>query len=264
MISQLLELDMVHYVDLNRNVMPNLLPFTELLKRAEETSKKINAIEQIYDDYSVQLRAPQEIEQMNERIGAILTKSNVAAEKLLQQIDSDIHQQADFLQTQNNLLKQSVMDFRKVLARIFFLENVADLLKIDVSRSQARDVENGMMGEDQQRRNELGDNLLQPQSSAFRIIGGTVRRNEVQLLKKLVFRGTRGKALVNTFDMNLDVNDVLNNKSFTFDTLEGYVIIFDDTTNIGNSIMKICRGFQCDLFETSLSTCNNELMEARQ
>jgi len=44
-VSQLLELDMVHYVDLNKNVMPTRLPFTELLKRAEETSKKITAIE---------------------------------------------------------------------------------------------------------------------------------------------------------------------------------------------------------------------------
>ena len=40
-ISKLLEHEMIHYVDLNRNVMPNKLPFTELLKRAEETSKKI-------------------------------------------------------------------------------------------------------------------------------------------------------------------------------------------------------------------------------
>ena len=40
-LSKLLELDMVHYVDLNKNVMPNKLPFTELLKRAEETNKKI-------------------------------------------------------------------------------------------------------------------------------------------------------------------------------------------------------------------------------
>lgn len=52
-ISKLLELDMVHYVDLNKNVMPNKLAFTELLKRAEETSRKINSIEQIYDDYCV-------------------------------------------------------------------------------------------------------------------------------------------------------------------------------------------------------------------
>jgi hypothetical protein len=52
-ISKLLELDMVHYVDLNKNVLPNKLPFTELLKRAEYTLKQIQTIEQIYADYSV-------------------------------------------------------------------------------------------------------------------------------------------------------------------------------------------------------------------
>jgi len=65
-ISKLLELEMVHYVDLNRNVMPNNLPFTGLLKRAEETSRKIEAIEQIYDDYAVPLTAPAEIGKLNE------------------------------------------------------------------------------------------------------------------------------------------------------------------------------------------------------
>ena len=34
-ISQLLELDLVHYVDLNKHL--TFLPYTELIKRAEET-----------------------------------------------------------------------------------------------------------------------------------------------------------------------------------------------------------------------------------
>jgi hypothetical protein len=121
MISKLLELDIVHYVDLNKNVMPNKLPFTELLKRAEETSKKISAIEQIYADYSVQLRAPADIERLNGAIEDILTQNNAAASKLLSQIDQDVHEQADFLKTQNSLLLRSCQDFRKVIARIFFL-----------------------------------------------------------------------------------------------------------------------------------------------
>ncbi len=90
-ISQLLELDFVHYVDLNKNVMPNNLDFTDLLKRAEETSKKIKGIEDIYEDYAVALRAPAEIGKLKEQIDEILKKSNVAASKLLSQIDQHIH-----------------------------------------------------------------------------------------------------------------------------------------------------------------------------
>ena len=52
---------MVHYVDLNRNTLPTELPFTTLLKRAEETHKKIAEIQQIYADFAVELRAPQNL-----------------------------------------------------------------------------------------------------------------------------------------------------------------------------------------------------------
>ena len=109
----------------------------------------------------------------------------------------------------------------------------------------------------------MGDNLLQPQTSNFRIVGGTVKQTEVQVLKKLIFRGTRGKALVQTYDLNLDISDVLNNKSFDFDAMEGYIIIFDDSTNLGQSIMRICNSFQSDVYETHLTTITQDLAEAR-
>ena len=74
-------------------------------------------------------------------------------------------------------------------------------------------------------------------------MGGTVKQAELQTLKKLIFRGTRGRALVRTFDLDLDISDVLTNKSFTFDTLEGYVIIYDDSMNIGSIVRRICNSF---------------------
>lgn len=56
---------------------------------------------------------------------------------------------------------------------------------------------------------------------------------------------------------------MLNNPSWSFDAMEGYVVIFDDSTNIGRSIMRICNSFQADVYETSLTSINNELRDAR-
>ena len=188
----------------------------------------------------------------------------MAASKLLSQIDQHIHQQHDFLKTQNSLLLSSCQDFRKTLARIFFLENVAELLKIDMS-SQLADAESKMQM-DNQKTSDIKDGLLDNNigaSTNLRLIGGTVKQTEVQMLKKLLFRATRGKALVHTFDLNLDISDILTNKSFSFDALEGYVVIFDDTTNMGRSVSRICTSFQSDVFETSIATVAQDLMEAR-
>ena len=111
-ISHLLELDMVHYVDLNRNTLPNELPFTTLLKRAEESAKKINEIESIYEDYAVEMRAPQEVSKLMERIDQILAKQNISSSRLLSQIETEVTEQAQFLKAQNQLLMQSAKDFR--------------------------------------------------------------------------------------------------------------------------------------------------------
>ena len=142
------------------------------------------------------------------------------------------------------------MDFRKVLARIYFLQEVAELLKVD-QNTLANDAENALLSDHDAKQQENQEGLLTTQT-ALRIVGGTVKQSDVQTLKKLIFRGTRGKALVQTFDLNLDISDVLNNKSFNFDAMDGYVVIFDDTTNLGRTIMRICNSFQSDLYETSL------------
>jgi len=98
----------------------------------------------------------------------------------------------------------------------------------------------------------------------LRIVGGTVKQTEVQTLKKLVFRGTRGRALVRTFDLNLDISDLMTNKSFTFDALEGYVIIYDDSMNIGTIIRRICNSFQCDFYETTITSCSRDIAQAKE
>lgn len=88
------------------------------------------------------------------------------------------------------------MDFRKVLARIFFLEFVAETFKIDPATLGGNDAENLLLEDGDKKRQELGESLVGQSQTSLRIVGGTVKQSEVLQLKKLIFRGTRGKALV--------------------------------------------------------------------
>ena len=128
--TELMELDICHYVDLNKHLQSHQLLYYDMLKRAEETQKKITYIENIYREYSVKLKAPQEIEKLNEAIEKILTQSKLTSSRLLGQIEQDIHSQAEFLKKQHTLILNSVEDYRKVIARILFLEEVARIMKI--------------------------------------------------------------------------------------------------------------------------------------
>ena len=76
---------------------------------------------------------------------------------------------------------QSCQDFRNVLARIFFLETVAEILKIDaaVSSDALNDIEAPLVSAET-RRAELDEGLLGATAQTnLRIVGGTVRLAEV-------------------------------------------------------------------------------------
>ena len=68
------------------------------------------------------------------------------------------------------------------------------------------------------------------------------------MLKKLLFRGTRGKALLTTFFLEEQESDRMNNVDFGYDKLIGYIIIYQDNLSVGRVIQKICSNFQADLF----------------
>jgi V-type H+-transporting ATPase subunit a len=46
--------------------------------------------------------------------------------------------------------------------------------------------------------------------------------------------------------------------------MEGYIIIYDDSTNLSRSINRICSSFQSDLFETSVGSINADLANAKE
>ena len=108
----------------------------------------------------------------------------------------------------------------------------------------------------------LANDYLANQESGLKIIGGTVARTEVQMLKKLLFRGTRGKALLNTFQLKVEDSDLMNKVDFGLDKNVGYIIIFQDSTNSGSSVLKICKSFQADVFNTTISGCERDLEQS--
>ena len=117
----LLELDVCHYVDINRHQHHKDL-YIEMIKRADETNKKISFLESIYNEYQVGLKAPQEISRLNDAIADLLSSTKVSTNRLYSQIEHDINTQYDFLKKQHTLLLDSVKEYKNELFRRLFLD----------------------------------------------------------------------------------------------------------------------------------------------
>ena len=71
-LAELLDLDILHYVDLNEHVPPTKLMYIDSIKRIEETNKSIKFIEQIYKAYQVPLKAPEDASRQVRAIDEVL------------------------------------------------------------------------------------------------------------------------------------------------------------------------------------------------
>jgi hypothetical protein len=69
-------------------------------------------------------------------------------------------------------------------------------------------------------------------------VSGTIKREEGERLKKMIFRATRGKALTNTIDFVQGGVD----KAV-------YMVVFQDIANTAERVQKICDSFMGQRFD---------------
>ena len=73
-------------------------------------------------------------------------------------------------------------------------------------------------------------------------VGGTVDQRDELTLKKLLFRSTRGQAIISTFSLEVSEEDLLRNDDFN-KRLTGYTIMFHDNGVMRKTVMRVCQSF---------------------
>jgi hypothetical protein len=67
------------------------------------------------------------------------------------------------------------------------------------------------------------------------------QRDELTL-KKLLFRSTRGQAIISTFALEVSEEDLLRHDDFN-KRLTGYTIMFHDNGVMRKTVMRVCQSF---------------------
>ena len=93
----------------------------------------------------------------------------------------------------------------------------------------------------------LGDDVHLPgisidSDSNVAYVGGTVDQRDELTLKKLLFRSTRGQAIISTFTLEVSDEDVLRHDDF-HKRLTGYTIMFHDNGVMRKTVMRCCQSF---------------------
>jgi vacuolar-type H+-ATPase subunit I/STV1 len=88
-------------------------------------------------------------------------------------------------------------------------------------------------------------NLIENSSKSINIsnIAGVVEQTEIERLRRLIFRSTKGKSYLQTHQYNSELNDHVRNRKSV------YIIVYQDGAQMREKIEKICDSFSGQRFQ---------------
>ena len=127
------------------------------------------------------------------------------------------------------------------------------ICKINVLQKASKLFENALASvegdQEKLRRNssQLDEPLLNSSNHLFKFVylGGTIKKQDQMVLKKLIFRSTRGKACISFFDLKVKPEDRMKKLNDTQDDMV-YIVIFQEGGFIRDKIQKICASVSFD------------------
>ncbi|CDW71883.1 v-type atpase 116kda subunit family protein [Stylonychia lemnae] len=240
--NELGNINCLHFINLNKNEQPHHLRYFNQVKRCEESESMIKEIEDICAQYKVDLKTPADIDVFLQQANLYSLRQDKAAHLLFNDIENDLKDKSAFLKSQVYAIDNMITLFRTIVAKINILQYASQLF-------EQSDKSSLNLNSDFERdpmltygRQELRSPLMSEQSR-IAYLGGVLKKSEQMSFKKLIFRATRGKALINFYELKISDTDkaIFQNEQ---EKMFVYLIMFDDGQYIRDKIYRICSSSQ--------------------
>jgi len=184
-----------HFIDLNKEESPYNLPYTQKIKSCEDTERKLNyLLDQCKKNY-ISVSPPEDIEGFLFQLRRIKDNKKKAIDLLLEEIQKDVIQQTQFIEEQNTRMKDaeaSLNSLKDCLQVLNVAKAMLPQIQGQFDDQMAGDQENGRGGE------EMSGLIDQMESKSINIqhVAGVVEQTEIERLRRLIFRSTKGKSFM--------------------------------------------------------------------
>ncbi|CDW80575.1 v-type atpase 116kda subunit family protein [Stylonychia lemnae] len=260
--NQLGNLNLVHFIDLNRGEQPFNLPYANQIKRCEETERRIMYILNECKHLKVKIQKPKSIKSFLEALSAVKNAKNKASNLLFEEIEHDVRDKEKFVIEQTEKLREMNESFLTMLDYEKVLENVSIVLP-QIQGGQVRSSMHGGIVLEEQKSTSINNiekaPLLDNDNVYIAHIAGTIEVEEKSRLKKLLFRATRGKAL--TFFQDFEVRTPDGKHK----TKTVYIVVFQEGRQLRDRIVRICDSFMGQRFDLPpMGTIDQKIDEVKR
>ncbi|CAI2384297.1 unnamed protein product [Moneuplotes crassus] len=254
-VKQLGRLGMVSFVDLNINEQVYDLPYAKEVSRCNETLKSIDSILQECERLKLPLKTPASINEYYMAQNGLGQVMQVAEHRMFDCVEKEVQEYDEFLSTQTKSLRSIKSDYQHLQDYRDALLAAAKLLdRQPVNKGKWAYLNRGNTLEkvserDHEESKEYPSKkkLHEESNNSFQIkIGhliGTVGTEDCFNFKRLIFRATRGNALI-------QMEDIKPKKLKPDQTLRSsFVVTFQEGTSIREKLERIIQSFGARLYD---------------
>jgi V-type H+-transporting ATPase subunit a len=214
------KLNALHFIDLNVHEQPFNLTFAHWVKRCDDTLRRISFIKEECIRLNVTLQKPKDAQSFLENINAVYRNRKKSSSFYFEEIEQEVKSKEAFISEQINILKNlhdnlnHLVQYKTVLSKAASVIGGSRLMgdkSMSMSSSSDLDgVHESLIG--------IGSQI------SIGHIAGTILQEEQARFSRLIFRATRGNAMVCFRSFTKPVVDYLG-KSYMKSV---YIIIFQE------------------------------------
>ncbi|CAI2384160.1 unnamed protein product [Moneuplotes crassus] len=237
-------LDCIQFIDLNKREQSFNLVYGKEIKRCEETLRNLQILIQESSAWKIPMTTPKTIQELEKALTKIQAKPGQTNSAIFDDIEEEIRKCREWKEE----TMKSYYETKKDLVSLVLMREVYKMGR-EKYRLAARIGE--VRGDGNSSKDMLKEPLLDQNVSGYYAaisianIAGVVGKEDSIRLRRLVFRATRGKAIVITQDVSAEIlreEGILAPKTM-------YLIIFQKGDFIHQRLTTICESFNSEKYD---------------
>lgn len=258
------ELALADFIDLNKNEQVYDLPFTKQIRRCNDVIRKIEYLQEVCISHGINQKRISTIVDFKEARDALKSELQTSKYGIFDMVEKRVDEKEDFINDQIKSIKDMHHSYNYLIEYKEVLEKVRTFMAHKPSNVNSLSNPFSDDGQREARRTDSDENLFGNRSSGsleeghgnysssdnyralnLSSLAGIINRVEVQRLKRIVFRASRGNALVHTIPIIKPI------KEYTGEVVDKdvYIITFQDGEILREKLTKICDSFTSEKFE---------------
>jgi V-type H+-transporting ATPase subunit a len=273
-------LGIADFIDLNKQEQVYDLPFTKQIRRCNDIIRKIDYLIEVCESHGIQQKRIHNLTGFKEARTALREELGTSKYGIFDQLEKQCDQKEQFITQQTKSIKDMwhnynyLIEYKEVLKKLsmFFLNQPVSISRLSGPFGADEEVKGGRHGSDEnlfgrvsgasvesEEDKQISVQLHHNKVLNLTSLAGIINRDEVQRIKRIVFRACRGNALIYTIPIDRQLKEYSGEELLK----DVYIITFEEGESLRGKLTRICESFNTDNFQLPTGNFNEKIQDVK-